>query len=86
MNEKEIQELIQKRGSDFNMIIEDNSFRIDLIDIFQTDNPISEPTTRGGVYFAGMKEIKVQATILDTSVLKHLSNAMHGPHLSLIHN
>tara|TARA_B100000029_G_scaffold462038_1_gene494203 strand:+ start:58 stop:444 length:387 start_codon:yes stop_codon:yes gene_type:complete len=79
MNEKEIQELIQKRGSDFNMIIEDNSFRIDLIDIFQTDNPISEPTTRGGVYFAGMKEIKVQATILDTSVLKHLSKAMLGP-------
>tara|TARA_B100000029_G_C16925536_1_gene722993 strand:- start:161 stop:490 length:330 start_codon:yes stop_codon:yes gene_type:complete len=61
------------------MIIENNSFKINEIEIFQTDNPISEPTTRGGVYFAEMKEVKVQATILDTEVSKYLSKAMLGP-------
>jgi len=79
MNEEELQELVQKNKMSFKMIIEDNSFKIDDIDIFQTDNPIAEPTTRGGVYFAEMKEMKVQVTILDTEVSKHLSKAMLGP-------
>ena len=79
MNEKELQELVQKNKLNFNIIIEENSFKINEIDIFQTDNPITEPTTRGGAYFAEMKELKIQATILDTDVSKHLSKAMLGP-------
>ena len=61
------------------MIVENNTFEVNEIDIFQTDNPITEPTTRGGVYFAEMKELKVQATIRDIEVSKHLSKAMLGP-------
>ena len=79
MNEIELQKIVQENSSSFEMIIENNIFEIDEIDIFQTDNPITEPTTRGGVYFAEMKEIKIQATILDTTVSKHLSKAMLGP-------
>tara|TARA_B100001540_G_scaffold12359_1_gene10927 strand:+ start:788 stop:1171 length:384 start_codon:yes stop_codon:yes gene_type:complete len=79
MNEKELQKLIQKNKLNFNIKIEEYSFKIDKIEIFQTDNPITEPTTRGGVYFAKMKEMKVQATILDTEVSKYLSKAMLGP-------
>jgi len=79
MNDKELQEMVQKNKSNFKMIIENNSFKIDEINIFQTDNPITEPTTRGGVYFAEMKEVKVQATILDTEVSRYLSRAMLGP-------
>ena len=79
MNEKELQELVQKNKLNFKITIEGNSFKIDEIGIFQTDNPITEPTTRGGVYFAEMKEMKVQATILDTEISKHLSKAMLGP-------
>ena len=79
MNEKELQKKVQKNKSNFKMIIENNSFKIDEIDIFQTDNPITKPTTRGGVYFAEMKEVKVQATVLDTEVSKYLSKAMLGP-------
>ena len=79
MNEKELQELVQKNKLDFKIIVEGNSFRINEIEVFQTDNPITEPTTRGGVYFAEMKELKVQATILDTKISKHLSKAMLGP-------
>ena len=79
MNEKELQELVQSNKTNFKMMIENNSFKIDEIDVFQTDNPITEPTTRGGVYYAEMKEMKVQVTILDTKVSKHLSKAMLGP-------
>ena len=79
MNEIELQKIVQENSSSFEMIIENNIFEIDEIDIFQTDNPITEPTTRGGVYFAEMKEIKIQATILDTTVSKYLSKAMLGP-------
>ena len=61
------------------MLIGENSFAVNEIKVFQTENPITEPTTRGGVYFAELKELKVQATIRDTSVSKHLSMAMLGP-------
>ncbi len=79
MNVKELQEIVQKNSSDFKILIENNSFTINKIEIFQTDNPITEPTTRGGVYFAELKELKVQATILNTNVSKYLSKTMLGP-------
>ena len=79
MDEKKLQKIVEKNSSDFNMLIGKNSFSINEIKIFQTDNPITEPTTRGGVYFVELKELKIEATILDTSVTKHLSKAMLGP-------
>ena len=79
MNEKELQEIVHKNSSNFRMLIGENSFAVNEIKVFQTENPITEPTTRGGVYFAELKELKVQATIRDTSVSKHLSMAMLGP-------
>jgi hypothetical protein len=79
MNEKELQEIVHKNSSKFKMLIGRDSFAVNEIKVFQTDNPITEPTTRGGVYFAELKELKVQATILDTSVSKYLSKAMLGP-------
>ena len=79
MNENELQEIVEKSSSDFKIIIEDKSFIVDEIKMLQTDNPITEPTTRGGVYFAEMKEWRVEATIFDTSISKHLSKAMLGP-------
>jgi len=79
MNVKELQEIVQKNSSDFKILIENNSFTINKIEIFQTDNPITKPTTRGGIYFAELKELKVQATILNTNVSKYLSKAMLGP-------
>ena len=79
MNENELQKIVEKSSSDFKIIIEDKSFIVDEIKMHQTDNPITEPTTRGGVYFAEMKEWRVEATIFDTSISKHLSKAMLGP-------
>ena len=79
MNEKELQELVEKTCSDFKILIENKLFMVDEIKMLQTDNPITEPTTRGGVYFAEMREWKVEATVFDTSISKHLSKAMLGP-------
>ena len=79
MNEKELQKLVENNSTDFNMLIGVNSFGINKIKIFQTDNPITKPTTRGGVYFAELKEWKIEATVLDTSITKHLSKTMLGP-------
>ena len=79
MNEKELQKIVEEHNTDFKILIENNSFSIDEIKISQTDNPITEPTTRGGVYFAEMKEWKAEATIYDTTISKHLSKAMLGP-------
>jgi hypothetical protein len=79
MNEKELQGIVGKFSSNFKILIENKSFVVDEIKIHQTDNPITEPTTRGGVYFAEMREWKVEATILNTSISKHLSKAMLGP-------
>ena len=79
MNEKELQKIVEEHNTNFKILIENNSFSIDEIKISQTDNPITEPTTRGGVYFAEMKEWKAEATIYDTTISKHLSKAMLGP-------
>ena len=79
MNEKELQEIVGKSNSNFKILIENKSFVVDEIKMLQTDNPITEPTTRGGVYFAEMREWKIEATIMDISISKHLSKAMLGP-------
>ena len=79
MDEKELQEIVEKHSSDFKIFIENESFLVDEIKMSQTDNPLTEPTTRGGVYFAEMKEWKIEATIFDTTISKHLSKAMLGP-------
>ncbi len=79
MNEKELQKIVEEHNTNFKILIENNSFSIDEIKISQTDNPITEPTTRGGVYFAEMKEWKAEVTIFDTTISKHLSKAMLGP-------
>ena len=79
MNKKELQKIIEKYSSHFNILIGEKSFAINEIKIFQTDNPITKPTTRGGVYFAELKESKIEATILDTRITKYLSKAMLGP-------
>ena len=79
MDEKELQVIVQENDSNFKMVLSENSFPIDEIEMIQTDNPINEPTTRGGVYFAEMKEWKIHASFSDISISKHLSNAMLGP-------
>jgi hypothetical protein len=84
MKYKELQEIVEENNTKFELLISNKIFKIDKIKLFENENPVTEPTTRGGVYFSELKEMKVQATISDTSVSKHLSNAMLGPNKTFL--
>ena len=79
MNEKKLQEIVKKYDKKFKLIILDKIFKIDEITIYQNENPVTEPTTRGGVYLANKNEIKVKAVIFDITVTEYFSKAMLGP-------
>ncbi|MDP6857412.1 MAG: hypothetical protein QF559_00560 [Candidatus Nitrosopelagicus sp.] len=84
MKDKELQEIVEENNTKFKLLISDKIFKIDEIKLFESENPVTAPTTRGGVYFSDLKEMKVQATISDTSVSKYLSNAMLGPNKTFL--
>ena len=84
MNSDKLQKIIQENKTEFNLLISDKIFKIDEIEIFENENPVTKPTTRGGVYFSDITEMKVQVIISDTSVTKYLSNAMLGPNKTFL--
>ena len=84
MKDKELEQIVEKNNTAFKLLISNKTFKIDEMKVFQNENPVTEPTTRGGVYFSDIKEMKVQATIFDTSITEHLSNAMLGPNKTFI--
>ena len=84
MNENDLGLIVEKNSARFNLLISDKVFPINKTRIFQAENPVTEPTTRGGVYFSDVTEMKVQVTISDTSVTKYLSNAMLGPNKTFL--
>ena len=84
MKDMELQEIVEKNNMKFNLLISNKIFKINEIKVFENENPVTEPTTRGGVYFSDVTEMKVQVTISDTSVTKYLSNAMLGPNKTFL--
>ena len=84
MKDGELQEIVEKNNTKFNLLLSNKIFKINKIKVFENENPVTEPTTRGGVYFSDIKEIKVQATISDSSITKYLSNAMLGPNKTFL--
>ena len=84
MNDIELQEIVQRHDKEFKLVISDNIFKIQEIKVYQNENPVTEPTKRGGVYFADPQEIKAQVTIFDTNVTKYFSSAMLGPNKSFL--
>jgi len=84
MNDNDLQKIVESNNTKFNLLIFDKLFPINEIKIFQTENPVTEPTTRGGVYFADLKEKKIEAVFLDTSITQHLTKAMLGPNKSFL--
>ena len=79
MNISELQKIIQKNKAVFNLLISEKIFKIDELEVFENENPVTRPTTRGGVYFSDVKDVKVKATLSDVSVIKNISKAMLGP-------
>ena len=84
MKDTELQEIVEKNNMKFNLLISNKIFKINEIKVFENENPVTEPTTRGGVYFSDITEMKVQVTISDTSITKYLSNAMLGPNKTFL--
>ena len=84
MKDDELQKIVEENKTEFKLLISDKIFKINEIKVFENENPITEPTTRGGVYVSDVKEMKIQATIFDTSITKYLSNAMLGPNKTFL--
>jgi len=84
MKDEELQEIVEKNNAKFTLLVSNKIFKINEIKVFENENPVTKPTTRGGVYFSDVTEMKVQVTISDTSVTKYLSNAMLGPNKTFL--
>ena len=84
MKGKDIQKLVKENSARFKLLISGKIFKIDEIKVFQNENPVTKPTIRGGVYVSDIKEMKVQATIFDTSITKYLATAMLGPNKTFL--
>ena len=84
MNTEELQKIVEENSTKFKLVISDKIFKINKTKIYQNENPVTEPTTRGGVYVADVKEMKIQAMILDSDITKYLSNAMLGPNKTFL--
>ena len=54
MNENDLGLIVEKNSARFNLLISDKVFPINKTRIFQAENPVTEPTTRGGVYVADL--------------------------------
>ena len=65
MNENDLGLIVEKNSARFNLLISDKVFPINKTRIFQAENPVTEPTTRGGVYVADLKERKIEAVFLN---------------------
>ena len=84
MKDRELEEIVEKNNTKFRLLISNKIFKINKIKVFENENPVTEPTRRGGVCFSDIKEIKVQSTISDSSITKYLSNAMLGPNKTFL--
>ncbi len=84
MKVQDIQKLVKENSAKFKLLISDKIFKIDEVEIFQNENPVTEPTIRGGVYVSDIKEMKVRATIFDTNITKYLTKAMLGPNKTFL--
>jgi len=84
MNDEDLQKIVEDNDTKFNLLLDNKTFKIHEIKVFENKNPVTEPTTRGGVYFSDVKDMKAQVVISDTSVTKYLSNAMLGPNKTFL--
>ena len=84
MEDRELQEVVKENNTKFKLLISNKIFKINDIKVFENENPVTKPTTRGGVYFSDIKEMKVKVTLSDTSITKHISKAMLGPNKTFL--
>ena len=49
MKDGELQEIVEQNNTKFTLLISNKIFKINEIKVFENENPVTEPTTRGGV-------------------------------------
>jgi len=64
---------------DYFLHLNDESYRMFNVSIEKSPNPISKPTSRGGVYLSEKYSYRIKGTLNETSIIPKLSKTMLGP-------
>lgn len=72
-------DLNKKNSLEYLLYLDDTTFPILEVSISNIPTPVSEPTTRGGVYFSDKFAYKMRGTVEDLSVVPMLTKKMLGP-------
>ncbi|MGI9568023.1 MAG: hypothetical protein ACR2LL_13580 [Nitrosopumilus sp.] len=76
---KELMDFAGKNPCQCTLYLNDGKFPIANVSIINSPTPVTEPTTRGGVYFSDKFAYKMKGTINDLSVVSLLTKNMLGP-------
>ena len=63
----------------FQLQIDDKVFHLQNVEIKKSSTPVTQPTTRGGVYFSDTTAYKIKAYSTDSSLIPLFSKVMLGP-------
>jgi len=75
-----LEKLIQDQEKyDFQLKIEDKVFHLQNVEIKKSSTPVTQPTTRGGVYFSDTTAYKIKAYSTDLSLVPLFPKVMLGP-------
>jgi len=69
----------EKNSPNFTLYVNGNSYSISSVVITNSQIPVNEPTTRGGVYFSDKFAYKMKCVVEDLSVIPLLTKKMLGP-------
>ncbi len=74
-----LMEFDEKNSPEYLLYLNDDTFPITCVSITNSPTPVTEPTTRGGVYFSDKFAYKIKGTIDDLTVVPLLTKKMLGP-------
>ena len=75
-----LEKLIQNQEKyAFQLKIDDKVFHLHNVEIKKSSTPVTQPTTRGGVYFSDTTAYKIKAYSTDLSLIPLFSEVMLGP-------
>ena len=76
---QKLMDFTTKNSPEFTIFVNDLNFTLLGVSIENSSIPVTEPTTRGGVYFSEKFAYKMKGSIEDLSVVSLLTKKMLGP-------
>jgi hypothetical protein len=76
---EKLMEFNEKNSPKFTLYVDDETYPITSTSITNSPIPVTEPTTRGGVYFSDKFAYKMKCVVEDLSVVPLLTKKMLGP-------